>query len=75
MIWTDDMTTIAKIEVYADKYDPADTPIQVLTGPFTDGDEVTASGYVAANAPNDVDWVLFYDDGDDNPDAISRFHR
>ena len=68
-------TEIAQIAVYRDKFDPnnpLENLIQVLPGPFTQGQDVTAFGYAAANAKNDVDWVITFANGDT---AVSRFHR
>ncbi len=75
MRWDDGSRTIAHIDVYADKYDPSapsDNLIQTFDGSLVQGDEFTASGYVSAGAPNDVDWVITFSDGSQ---AISRFHR
>ena len=74
MVWGG-AETINAIEVYRDKFDPSDPSknlMYTIFGPIAPGDEVTADGYVAANAKNDVDWHIFFDGGSD---GISRFHR
>jgi hypothetical protein len=66
---------ISEIAIYRDKYDPNDPAknlMYIIPGPIVTGQEVTADGYAAAKAPNDVDWHIFFADGSD---GISRFHR
>ena len=74
MIWNGS-TNIRNITVYSDKYDPKDPTknlMYTIEGPIGRGDIVTATGYVAAKAPNDVDWLITFEDG---TTGISRFHR
>ena len=70
---------IAEIRYYKATYDPSKSEddnlpnlIGVIDGPIVLGDEVAAAGYAAANATNDVDWVITFADGSQE---ISRFHR
>ena len=74
MIWGFDQE-ISRIAVYRDKYDsndPSKNLMYTIDGPINIGDEVTAAGYAAVNAPNDVDWFITFADGST---GISRFHR
>jgi serine-aspartate repeat-containing protein C/D/E len=74
MIW-DGSKEISEIAVYRDKLDPSDPGknlMSTITGPIVQGDEVTADGYVAVDARNDVDWHILFTDG---TDGVSRFHR
>jgi len=74
MIWGGSKD-IESIDVYRDKYDPNDTMknfMYTLTGLIGTGDEVTADGYAAADARNDVDWEITFSDG---TSGVSRFHR
>jgi uncharacterized repeat protein (TIGR01451 family) len=74
MIWNG-TKGIASICVYRDKYDPNDTTKNIMytiDGPIVTDDEVTADGYAAADAKNDVDWVITFSDG---TEGVSRFHR
>ena len=74
MTWDGDKN-ISNITVYRDKYDPNDPAknrMYTIEGPIGRGDNVTATGYVAANAKNDVDWLITFEDG---TTGISRFHR
>ncbi len=76
MKW-DGAQTITRIDAYRDKFDPNDPTKNLIKSvdvnllPFS-GDTVTIDGYAAADAKNDVDWVLF-SDGDRV--GVSRFHR
>lgn len=66
--------TVSNIRVYRDKYDPKNPAKNLMysePGPFSNGAEVTASGYAAASAVNDVDWVFTAN----GTTYISRFHR
>jgi hypothetical protein len=74
MIW-DGAKEISEIAVYRDKFDPSNPGknlMSTITGSIVQGDEVTAYGYVAADARNDVDWYILFTDG---TDGVSRFHR
>jgi hypothetical protein len=67
---------ISSIAYYRDKFDPNDPGknlIGTIPGPINLDSEVAASGYAAADARNDVDWVISF--ANDDPDAVSRFHR
>ena len=74
MIWDGDKN-ISEIAVYRDKYDPKNPEknlmYNIIGGPIRRGDNVAATGYVAANAKNDVDWLITFEDG---TTGISRFH-
>ena len=74
MIWGG-TKEIASIYVYRDKYDPNDPMknlMYTIYGPIETDDEVTADGYAAVDARNDVDWVITFSDG---TKGVSRFHR
>jgi len=74
MIWNGSKT-ISRIDVYRDKFDANDPEknfMSTILGPISNGDEVTADGYAAADARNDVDWYIVFAD---KSDGISRFHR
>ncbi len=64
---------ITSIDVYRDKYDPNDSQKNLIgtIGSVVSGDEVIASGYAAADAKNDVDWVINFAD---DTTGVSRFH-
>jgi len=74
MIWNGSKD-IESIDVYRDKYDPNDPTknlMYTIDGPIVMDDEVTADGYAAVDAKNDVDWVITFSDG---TTGVSRFHR
>ena len=74
MIWNGNKI-ISNITVYRDEYDnddPEKNRMYIIEGPIRNGDAVTAAGYVAADARNDVDWLITFEDG---TTGISRFHR
>jgi serine-aspartate repeat-containing protein C/D/E len=74
MIWNGSKD-IESIDVYRDKYDPNDPTknlMYTIDGPIVMDDEVTADGYAAVDAKNDVDWVITFSVG---TTGVSRFHR
>ncbi len=74
MVW-DGSKNISQIAVYKDKYDssePNKNFLYTIPGPILPGDTVTADGYAAAGARNDVDWLITFAD---DSQGISRFHR
>lgn len=74
MIWGGS-NDIVSIDVYRDKYDPNNSTknfMYTIDGPIVTYDEVAVKEYAAADAKNDVDWVITFSDG---TKGVSRFHR
>jgi hypothetical protein len=66
--------SIDEVAWYRDKFDPKDPTKNLIstTGPVTNGQVVNFDGFAAADAKNDVDFLIQFTDGST---ATSRFHR